>query len=160
MNLRKSVFSTSHFLISCKITNDAPILCFTLTQKTYHRDIALSCLELVKELKRNPCSLPPFTMNQDIQSLPQLLENKIGGAVQYACTYWARHLGLSTKSGDLAELVIDLATSLLKNAPPWIEVMSLENQLGEVIHSLNSLLDWLEKVSVSYLLSNMKELVY
>jgi hypothetical protein len=71
-----------------------------INPETYHGDMALSCLELVKELKRNPCSLPPFTMNQDIQDLPQLLENKIGGAVQYACAYWARHLGLSpTESG-------------------------------------------------------------
>ena len=38
--------------------------------------------------------------------------------------------------------------------------MSLENHLGEVIHSMNSLLDWLEKVSDSCLLPNMEELVY
>ena len=53
---------------------------FHINSKTYHGDITLSCLELVKELKRNPCSLPPFTMNQDIQDLPQLLE-KIDGAI-------------------------------------------------------------------------------
>jgi hypothetical protein len=117
--------------------------------ETYHGDMALSCLELVKELKRNPCSLPPFTMNQDIQDLPQLLEKKIGGAVQYACTYWARHLRLSPTSEDFTEQVVDLITNTLQNAPPWIEVMSLENQLGEVIHSMNSLLDWLDKVSSS-----------
>jgi hypothetical protein len=131
-----------------------------INPETYHGDMALSCLELVKELKRNPCSLPPFTMNQDIQDLPQLLEEKIGGAIQYACTYWAGHLGLSPTSEDFAEHIVDLATNTLENAPPWIEVMSLENQLGEVIHSMNSLLDWLDKVSGSYLLLNMKELVY
>jgi len=38
--------------------------------------------------------------------------------------------------------------------------MSLQNQLGEVIHSMNSLLDWLDKVSGCYLLFNIKELVY
>ena len=116
---------------------------------TYHGDITLSCLELVKELKRNPCSLPPFTMNQDIQDLQKLLEKKIGGAVQYACTYWAGHLGLSLTSDDFAEKIVDLATNTLQNAPSWIEVMSLENQLGEVINSMNSLLDWLDKVSNS-----------
>jgi hypothetical protein len=131
-----------------------------INPETYHGEMALSCLELVKELKRNPCSLPPFTMNQDIQNLPQLLENRIGGAVQYACAYWAGHLGLSPTSEDFAEQIVDLAINALQNAPPWIEVMSLENQLGEVIHSMNSLLDWLDKVSGSYLLFNMKELVY
>jgi hypothetical protein len=115
--------------------------------ETHHGDMTLSCLELVKDLKRNPCSLPPFTMNQDIQDLPQLVENKIGGAVQYACAYWAGHLRLSPTTGYFAEQTIDLAINTLQNAPAWIEVMSLENQLGEVIHSMNSLLDWLDKVS-------------
>jgi DNA-binding transcriptional regulator GbsR (MarR family) len=40
---------------------------FHIDPETHHGDMVLSCLELVKELKRNPCSLPPFTMNQDIQ---------------------------------------------------------------------------------------------
>ena len=126
--------------------------------ETYHGDIALSCLELVKNLKRNPCSLPPFVMNQDIQDLTELLEEKIGGAVQYACTYWTGHLGLSPTSKDFAEKIINLALKTLQNAPPWIEVMSLQNQLGEVIHSMNSLQDWLNKVSGSYLLLNVNML--
>ena len=128
--------------------------------ETHHGDMALSCLELVKELKRNPCTLPPFTMNQEIQDLSQLLEDKISGAVRYACAYWAGHLRLSPVSEDFAEQVVDLATNTLQNSPPWIEVMSLENQLGVVIHSMNSLLDWLDKVSDYYLLLNMKELIY
>jgi len=131
-----------------------------INSETYHGDIALSCLELVKNLKRNPCSLPPFVMNQDIQDLAQLLEEKIGGAVQYACTYWTGHLGLSPTSEDFAGQIINLALKTLQNAPPWIEVMSLQNQLGEVIHSMNSLLDWLNKVSGSYLLLNMNMLFY
>jgi len=129
-----------------------------INPEIYHSDMALSCLELVKELKRNPCSLPPFTMNQDIQDLPQLLESKIGNAVQYACTYWAGHLGLSPTSEGFADQIVDLITNMLQNAPPWIEVMSLGNQLGEVIHSMNSLLDWLDNVSGSYLLLNIKSL--
>ena len=133
-----------------------PRLC--INPEAYHSKIAFSCLKLVKELKRNPCSLPPFTMNQDIQGLPQLLENKISGAVQYACTYWARHLRLSTTSPDFARQIFYLAVDMLNNAPPWIEVMSLKNQLGEVIHSMDNLLNWLEKVSYSYLILNIKEL--
>ena len=131
-----------------------------INPETYHRDMALSCLELVRNLKKNPCSLPPFTTNQDIQDLTQLLEEKIGSAIQYACTYWTGHLGLSPTSGDFAGQIINLALNTLQNAPPWIEVMSLQNQLGEVIHSMNSLLDWLNKVSGSYLLLSMEALVY
>ena len=130
-----------------------------INPETYHGNMAFSCLKLVKELKRNPCSLPPFIMNQDIQDLSQLLENKVGGAIQYACTYWAQHLGLSPTSKDPVGPIVNLAINTLQNAPPWIEVMSIKNQLGEVIHSMNSLLDWLDKVSGSYLPLNMKELI-
>ena len=128
--------------------------------ETHHSDMALQCLELVGDLRRNPCSLPPFTMNQDIQDLPQLLEDKIGGGVQYACTYWAGHLRLSPTSGDFVEQTVDSATNMLEDAPVWIEVMSLENHLGEVIHSMNGLLDWLDKVSCSYLPLHVKKVAY
>jgi len=131
-----------------------------INPEIYHGDITLSSLELVQGLKWNPCSISPFMMNQDILDPPQLLENKIGGAVEYACTYWARHLKLSPKTKEFAGSTIDLATGMLQNAPPWIEVMSLKNQLEEVVHSMNSLLDWLDEVSGTYLLLNIKEVVY
>ena len=99
-------------------------------------------------------------MNQDIEDLPQLLENKIGGAVQYACVYWAEHLNLSPTSELFAEQVVDLTLDTLQNSPQWIEMMSLMNQLGEVIYSVNSLLNWLDKVSGPYLLLSMKKLFY
>ena len=119
---------------------------FHIEPATYHGDMALGCLELVEGLKRNPCSLPPFTMNQDIVDSPQL---RLGGAVRYACSYWAKHLKLSPISGDYVHHVVALTTRMLRRAPPWIEVMSLENRLEEVIHSMHSLLDWLDKVSDS-----------
>jgi hypothetical protein len=125
---------------------------FHVSAPVYHGDMALRCLELVKELKRNPCSLPPFTMNQDIPDLPQLLDSKLGSATRYACSYWARHLELSPTSGDYVRQVIVSVTEMLKGAPPWIEVVSLENRLEEVIHSMYGLLAWRDKVS-SFLLS-------
>ena len=127
-----------------------------INPETYHSEMAFSCLYLVEKLKKNPCSLLPYTMNQDILDLPQLLENKISGAVEYACTYWAEHLGLSPPHLAFADQIIDLVTSMIRNAPPWIEVMSLKNQLEEVINSMNSLLDWLRRVSYSYLPLNLR----
>ena len=126
---------------------------FHIKAATYHGDMALSCLELVKKLKRNPCSLPPFTMNQDTVDYP-LLENRLGGAVRYACSHWVKHLKLSPASGDFVHQVIASATTMLERAPPWIEVMSLENRLEEVIYSLHDLLDWLDEVSSSPLPPN------
>ena len=123
---------------------------FYIEQTDCHCDVVLGCLELVKQLKRNPCSLPPFSMNQDEADLPQLLENKLGGAVRYACSYWARHLELIPGYGDYVPPIIVSVTKMLRNAPPWIEVMSLDNQLEEVIHSMYSLLAWLDKVGGSF----------
>ena len=120
---------------------------FNIDPMAHHGDMALSCLELVKGLERNPCCLPPFMMNQDTTDLKWVLENKLEGAVRYACSYWARHITLSPMSGDCASQVALSTRDMLKNAPPWIEVMSLEGQLEEAIHSMHGLLDWLDKVS-------------
>jgi hypothetical protein len=120
---------------------------FYIDSKTHHSDMALRCLELVKKLKRNPCSLPPFIMNQDTHNLPQLLENRLSGAVRYACANWARHIRLSPTFGDYVRHVTTSAAEMLKSAQLWIEVMSLESQLEEVIHSMYSLLAWLDNVS-------------
>jgi hypothetical protein len=123
---------------------------FCVNSAAHHGDMALRCLGMVKALKRNPCSLPPFTMNQDVLDLPQLLENNLGSAVRYVCSYWARHLNLSSTSSDYVCQVAVSAAEMLRSAPPWIEVMSLENRLEEVIHSMYDLLDWLDKVSGTF----------
>ena len=122
---------------------------FYINSHTHHGGIALDCLRLLRGLGRNPCSLPPFMMNQDVPNLPQLLESKLGSSVRYACNYWVRHLELSPRSGDYIHQFFGPATEMLKRAPLWIEVMSLENQLEEVIHSIYSLLAWLDQVSGS-----------
>ena len=124
---------------------------FYINSEAHHGDMALRCLELVRKLERNPCSLPPFMMNQDAHNLPQQLENKVGGAVRYACSYWARHLKLSPAYGDYVPRVIASTIGMLRRPPPWIEVMSLEGRLEEVIHSMYGLLAWLDKVRGSLL---------
>jgi hypothetical protein len=124
---------------------------FHVDPAVHHGDVVLSCLKLVKKVESNQCSLPHFTTNQDVHDLPQLLEKKLGGAVRYACIYWARHLRLSPTSGDYAHQVITSVTEMIKWAPPWIEVMSLESRLEEVINSMYGLLAWLDDVSDSLL---------
>ena len=129
---------------------------FCINPTTYHGSMALSCLELVNKWGGKPCPLPPFTMNQDILDLPQMLENELGGALRYACSYWARHLRSSPIPGNYTDKVLVLANGMFKNGPPWIEVMSLGNQLEEVIHSMYGLLDWLDKVSGPLLQPNVE----
>jgi hypothetical protein len=120
---------------------------FRISPAVQHGDMLLGCLKLVMTLKENPCSLPPFTMNQDTPDLPQLLEDKLGGAMRYACSYWARHLQFSPSQGRYVYRIIVSVTEMLRSAPPWIEVMSLENRLEDVIYSMYHFLDWRDKVS-------------
>jgi hypothetical protein len=120
---------------------------FHINSPDHHGNVALGCLKLVKVVGRNHCSLPHFTMNRDVHELPQLLENKLGGAVRYACSYWARHLRFYPTYGRNIRQVIVSAIGMLKSATPWIEVMSLEGRLEDVIHSMHDLLAWQDKVS-------------
>ena len=118
---------------------------FFIDSPGHHGDIALGCLELIKKLKPNPCDLPNFVMNRDVANLPELLEDKVGNATRYACSYWAMHVRLSIYH-HTNRLVSSATEFFLKNAVPWIEVMSLENRLESVIHSIYNLFDWLGNV--------------
>ena len=120
---------------------------FFIDSPIHHGNIALDCLELLKKLKPNPCGLPDFVMNRDVDNLPELLEDKVGGAARYACAYWALHIRSSLTTGDCADRLLSSTTEFFENnIVPWIEVMSLENKLESVIHGIYGLLDWLGMV--------------
>jgi len=118
-----------------------------IASSVHHGDMALGCLELLKKLGPNPCALPDFVMNQEVANLQKRLEDKVGGALRYACGYWAMHIKSSPTTDDYAIRLIASATEFFNNnALPWIEVMSLENRLEGVILSIHSLFDWLNMV--------------
>ena len=124
---------------------------FHIDYPTRHRDMVLSCLDLIGKLGVNPCSLPPFVMNQDIPDPPQLLEDRLGSGLRYACKYWSTHLLSSSTSGEhSSRLVASTSRFFDHNVFPWMEVMSLEGHLEDVIHSMNHLADWLGKVSYNH----------
>ena len=123
---------------------------FFISSPVYHAEMALGCLELLKKLKRNPCDLPDFVMNRDVPDISDLLEDKIGRATRYACAYWAMHVRFSPTDDDhVARLVTSAIEFLEEKALPWIEVMSLEKRVEDVIHNINNLLDWLGTVRES-----------
>ena len=120
---------------------------FFINHFVHHRDIALDCLKLLKLLKSNPCDLPDFVMNRDVTNLPELLDKKVGSATRYACSYWAMHIRSSPTTDDYVISLIPSVTEFFeKNVVQWIEVMSLENRLEGVVHSIYNLLDWLGTV--------------
>ena len=117
---------------------------FHIAPPLHHWNIALDCLKLLSKLKPNPCDIPDFATNRDVANLPDLLEDKVGGATRYACDYWALHIRSSPTTDHHATQLISSVTEFFKsNVLQWIEVMSLENRLESVIHSIYGLLDWL-----------------
>lgn len=122
---------------------------FNIDPKTCHGDMVLSCLDLIGKLGINPCSLPPFVMNQDIQDPLRLLDVELGSGPRYACKFWSSHLLLSPTSGEHRDCLIASTSQFFKSSVfPWMEIMSLEGRLEDVIHSVNIVLDWLSKVSM------------
>ena len=120
---------------------------FFIDSALHHGDMALGCLELLKVLEPNPCDLPDFVMNREVVHLPELLEGKVGSATRYACGYWAMHVRSSPTTQIYASRLIASATEFFKkNVVPWVEVMSLENRLEVVVHSIYNLFDWLSRV--------------
>jgi len=132
-------------------SNRCQDLRFHIDPSTRHGDMAQNCLALMGKLTANPCTLPPFAMNEDVPDLLQLLNDKLGSGLRYACKHWSTHLLFSSTSGGASDqLVASTSLFLDHNVFPWMEVMSLEGHLEGVIHSMNQLLDWLGKVSGSH----------
>ena len=119
---------------------------FFVNPPVHHGNMALGCLGLLTKLNPNPCDLPDFVMNRDIADVPELLEDKIGGSLRYACGYWAMHVRSSTKNNYIARLVPLVIEFFMVNVLPWIEIMSLENRLESIIHSIQGLFEWIEMV--------------
>ena len=120
---------------------------FFIDSSIHHAEMALRCLELLGELAPNPCDLPDFVMNRDIPNIPELLDDKVGGALRYACAYWAIHVQSSLAANDYISHLISSVTEFFeKNALPWIEIMSLEKRLESVIHSIRSIFEWVDMV--------------
>lgn len=122
---------------------------FNIDPTICHGDIVLSCLDIVGKLEMNPCSLPPFAMNQDVRDPLQVLKVTLGSGPRYACKYWFSDLLLSPTSGEYRDCLIASTSQFFKSSIfPWMEAMSLEGHLEDVIHSVDVVLEWLGKVSV------------
>ena len=119
---------------------------FLVNPPLHHADMAFGCLGLLRKLNPNPCGLPDFVMNRDLTDVPKLLERKVGGALRYACGYWAMHVRSSGTDSGVVRLASSVTKFFMINFLPWVEIMSLENRLEVVIHSIQSLFEWIDMV--------------
>ena len=123
---------------------------FFIDPSVRHVDILFSCLSLMEEkLKKNICDLDDYAILSEVKDLPARKEACIGGALEYACRFWTKHLAKIPGNGVNVERVhgaIDefFATRLLF----WIEVLSITGHLGLSVYAINEIRQW--RISVSH----------
>ena len=122
---------------------------FFVDPPTHHRGLLLSCLSLIRErLKKNICGLYDYAILSKVEDLSDHQRNNIGGALEYACCFWTKHLLNTTNSapdiGEVQEAVDNFFTTCLLF---WIEVLSLMGKLDIGVHALNDIQNWYTLVS-------------
>jgi len=124
---------------------------FFVDPPIHHREILLSCLNLMSQrLKRNICRLGDYTILSEVKDLPDRQKDHIGDGLEYACSFWTKHLlGIPGSSPGVegVQEAIDkfFSTCLLF----WIEALILVGKLDIGVHALNDVQQWYK--SVSYL---------
>ena len=112
----------------------------------YHAELVLRCLEIMEQrLKKNMCSVPDYSLNSEVENLPERLEaRKIRGALEYACGSWYKHL-IGTNQ-QTASVVSALRSLLEKKFLFWLEASSVLGVVGDTARALGATITWLSKV--------------
>lgn len=123
---------------------------FYIDRTIYHAEIAIACLDYLKNhLRKNICSLPRYTMNS-VMSITTRREC-IGEALEYASRFWVRHVCEAAGTGEhLGRLLPVVHEFLQERQVLWIEVLSLLDDIHHSVFSLRELEAWLSKVSTIF----------
>ncbi len=119
------------------------------------RQISLRCLELLNnDLPDAVYEIVPWhSLNASIPNLTTKLTSVVGLEVQYACQFWASHMGKVVLVDEELSLALEKFTGvrmgkgqgyLLK----WVMVMSMMGGVHDAIRSLQGLLPWLVSIQV------------
>ena len=116
---------------------------FFLDPELHHADMAFYCLLMMeRNLKKNICGLPPYTMNKDISEAEKA---SVTHALKYACCFWVKHLCCTKKP---SAILLHSIKDFLKNYQIfWFEVMSIVGDLERAVYSLKELQTWSYHVS-------------
>ena len=122
---------------------------FYVNPPTYHREILLSCLDVMKRgLKKNICNLDSHTSFSKVDDLPAHRKAHIGDALEYACCFWTTHLAKTASSGaSVGEVKKEIDEFFTTQLLFWIEVLSLMGKLERGVYALNEIEQWYILVS-------------
>ncbi|KAB5590986.1 hypothetical protein CTheo_5578 [Ceratobasidium theobromae] len=110
--------------------------------------VARRCFEAMRnQLRFNICNLgSSFVPDSKVEELEGRIAKAISPPLLYACRYWADHLGLTTNSTNLSNMLQEfLSVRLLF----WIEVLSLKRETIQGLGILVKAKKWLRMISSS-----------
>ena len=122
----------------------------------HHAEVLLSCLNLMgKRLKRNICNLDDYAVLSVLSEVTDLSTCKkvhIGGALEYACRFWSKHLLMvPSSSSHVGEVQKAIEEFFTRHLLYWIEVLALTGNLGVGVYALNDVEQWYDLVSAVYI---------
>src|SRR5260221_8969631 len=127
---------------------------FRVDVAKHERWMALHCLELLTSLSDAVYEIVPWhSLNASVDNLSMKLTAVVGQEIQYACRFWASHLGkvelvhkeLSREMEKFTGVGIGIGKGYLLK---WVMVMSMMGSVHHAIRSLQGLLPWLVSIEV------------
>ena len=128
---------------------------FFVEPSVHHADLLLSCLNLMKErLERNICNLNDYATLSRVGDISTCREKRMGGALEYACQFWTKHLmEVSTCGHNVREVCKAIDVFFTTYLLFWIEALIIMESPDTIVHAMNEIQEWYTSVSHKYLIS-------
>ena len=122
---------------------------FFVEPTVYHTEILLSCLNLMRErLKKNICNLDDYAILSEVRDLSARRKDYIGGALEYVCCFWTKHLlEIPGSSPHIEKVQKAIDGFFITHLLDWMEVLVLIGNLGIGVHAMNDVKQWYTSVS-------------
>ena len=128
---------------------------FFVEPTVYHTEILLSCLNLMRErLKKNICNLDDYAVLSEVKDLSARRKDYIGGALEYACCFWTKHLlEIPGSSPYVEEVQKTINKFFVTHLLDWMEVLVLTGNLSIGVYAMNDVEQWYTSVSAMQTIS-------
>ena len=117
---------------------------FLVDVPKHEKRLVIRCLDvMLSTLKRDILDIGSsyhFVLNTEIDSLKNIIDERVRAEVQYSCQHWASHLSKVTVGDE--EVMKALAQFAFLKLLNWIEVMSLLNLSGLAVSSMRDVHEW------------------
>ena len=122
---------------------------FLVVPTICHTEILLACFRLMeKRLKKNIYNLDDYDVFSEVKDPSTHQEDHIGGALEYACKFWTKHLlGIPNSSSHAGEVQKAIDKFFMVHLLHWIEVLVLTGNLDVGVYAMNDIEQWYNLVS-------------